>query len=123
MITYADVTDEQFTEAIKALVKESPDKVYARPEHMEAAPKAACYYVHTSPEDETQLSPGCLIGVALHKVGVPLEELRKYEGQAAWSVLRVLMPHLSADTVNFAGDIQAWQDQRKTWGEALLNAI
>jgi hypothetical protein len=123
MNTYADVTDEQFTEAIKALVKESPDKVYARPEHMEAATEAACYYVHTSPEDETQLSPGCLIGAALHKVGVPLEELRKHEGQAAWALLRRLMPHLSADTVNFAGDIQAWQDQRNAWGDSLIKAI
>lgn len=40
-----------------------------------------CAYVHGSPSGGH--SPGCIVGLVLHKAGVPLERLARHEGTPA----------------------------------------
>jgi hypothetical protein len=119
---YADITDDQLINALRAVVAESPETVYSLPDHMEPEYTDACYYVHTDPSDETKLSPGCVVGAALDRLGVPLEDLQKREGQGAYVVLNELLPNVSMNALRFASDLQMFQDQRDPWSEALTQA-
>jgi hypothetical protein len=120
--SFRDVTDEQFLDAIRAVVAEDPERIYERPEHMEARYEGACYYVHTDARDERKLFPGCVIGQALHRLGVPLESLRDYEGENATAVVTAFMPNVSFDARNYACTVQSRQDTANTWGDALAYA-
>jgi hypothetical protein len=115
------VTDEQFIDALKAVVAENPEHVYTAPEHMmtENTSPSTCFYVHTDPENPDELSPGCVVGAALHRLGVPLEQIRKREFTNARVALDYLLPRLSGVTKDYARDVQAQQDQKKTWAESL----
>jgi hypothetical protein len=121
MMTLPDITDAELIDALKAVVAESPDHVYTAPQHMldEGYAKSTCFYVHTDENDETKLSPGCVVGAALHRLGVPLEALQEYEHQNANAVLNVLYPGLSIQAKSFAGRVQLEQDNKFPWGRAL----
>lgn len=119
MIPLSEITDEQVIAAIRAVAAENPDKVYALPDHMEPMYEGACNYVHTAPDDEAKLSPGCLIGSALHRLGVPLETLAKVEGSAAGSAIAELLPQITVGTRVYANNVQMWQDDGRTWGQAV----
>ncbi|MFI9591015.1 hypothetical protein [Nonomuraea sp. NPDC052265] len=115
------VTNAQFAEAVKAVVEENPGRVYEAPAHQLATVTnpATCYYVHTDPDDGDKLSPGCVIGAALHRLGLSLDEIRQCEFDNARQVLFRLFPNLSADTRDWANSVQTRQDAKATWSEAL----
>jgi hypothetical protein len=120
----ADITNEQFIDAIKAVASESPETVYTPPAHMNTE-SGRCFYVHTdaeNPEDLGKATPGCLIGVALHRVGVPLYVLQEHEGDCASGVISRVLPGASTDTLSFANIAQGSQDEGKPWGMALSEA-
>lgn len=75
-----------------------------------------CLYVHT--DDEGNLCDGCLIGKALHLLGVPREWLDFHNAnQGAYSLMSLL--EFSEEIKNAAHGAQSKQDNGETWGVAL----
>lgn len=81
-----------------------------------------CLYVHHTPDG---LEAGCGVGLALHKHGVSLHELRKHEGDNARSLLESLRTlfHTREDASELLGLFQAYQDRGWPWGKALEKAL
>ncbi|GAA3473847.1 hypothetical protein [Nonomuraea roseola] len=117
-MTLPKVTDAEMIDTLKAVVAEKPDYVYGAPEHM-ADGTGQCYYVHTDAENEEKLAPGCLVGVALNRLGVPLETLQKHEADNAFCVIGRVVEGISDVALEFAHLLQIRQDNGATWGEAL----
>jgi hypothetical protein len=113
MITYVQAVDEFAT-----IVAENPTYIYVMPDG------AGCMYVHGLIEDDT-LTPGCIIGVWLHRFhGVPLKTLQKYEGESALTLINELvtqnlMVGVEPDVVRLAVHLQQKQDSGRSWSEAL----
>ena len=115
-------TDSQIIEALRATAEENPDRVYKAPGHL-AGGDLSCFYVHTDPETGDPVSPGCGVGVALHRLGIPLEELAKCEGQAADTVVERLVPRGPyGEAARFALIFQTYQDDGATWADSLRAA-
>lgn len=115
-------TDSQIIEALRATAEENPDRVYKAPEHLEGE-ALSCFYVHTDPETGDPVSPGCGVGVALHSLGVSLEELAKCEGQAADTAIERLTPRdPDGEAARFALTFQNYQDDGDTWADSLRAA-
>ncbi len=92
---------------------------------------AECLYVHNVHEWDDELCgmvetgekvAGCLVGLALHKGGVPLEVLERHEGSGAHELCQYLnlTGHVEAsdDAKEYLFRVQRSQDHGKTWGEA-----
>lgn len=121
-----EITDDTVLSTLRAVVAERPDHVYTRPVHMlpiigsDGHKAADCLYVHTAPDDESDLTPGCLVGTVLHRLGVPLEELAGNEGTGGFEVAA---DHgVSEGLCWFLGAVQSRQDSGKPWGVALASA-
>lgn len=122
-----NITDDQLISTLEALVEEQPDHVYKVPEHMRAANDEAhrdgrgdyirCFYVHT--DTDGSASPGCLLGHALHRLGMSLDELLPFEGASVYKVLARRTRGVSQDAGEVASAIQDYQDDGHTWGESL----
>jgi hypothetical protein len=108
------VTAEQFRITTREVVAERPEYVYTIPETDDPG-EDFCKYVHG---DE----PGCVIGHVCHRLGVPLDELAKREGQAAADVVAQVLGITSPSVLAFAGDLQWRQDCGEPWGVALARA-
>lgn len=106
---------------LREVVAERPDYVYIAPEGMAANRYvgSGCLYVHGTGEAAT---PGCGIGALLHRLGIPLDELRRHEGTGAgrliYDLLNVTGPAANA-ACNLCDVFQDLQDRRFTWGYAL----
>ena len=106
-------TDEEVRKVLREFVAERPDYIYAAPPNIATlAPRFMCYYVH---KDE----PGCLIGHVLHKLGIPLEQLKALEHQGAGKVADQCLEGISYETRRFLTNAQGAQDEGMTWGAAL----
>jgi len=114
--------DAEFINALKAVIAEDPARVYESPEHMTKTYPAQCFYVHTAPEDDSPVSPGCVVGQALYRMGVSLEKIREREGMNAWSTIGELLPNVSGHVRDFANTVQMHQDRGETWAQSLANA-
>ncbi|KPC89903.1 hypothetical protein ADL27_38470 [Streptomyces sp. NRRL F-6602] len=112
------VTADEVMSTLRAVVAERPDYVYARPEADNRA--AACLYVH---HDDGTAKPGCLVGTVLHRLGVPLVELEKVEGEGAVSAVSTVATLEWHDAPSSALQAaQEVQDDGGTWAEALAAA-
>lgn len=111
----APITDESFRAAVRQLAAEQPEYVYTRPDPFGYN---TCVYQYNG-------APSCLIGQALHRLGVPVESLAAadngaFERKGASTVLAVLAPGTSADTRAWAQEVQYHQDLGNIpWGEAV----
>jgi hypothetical protein len=117
------LTEKNVTEAFRQIIEDfGADYVYRK-----RGLADSCFYVHKTPEGE---APGCIVGQLLHRLGVPLEVLKKREGRSAWAVFYgdVLFDEGQADSpVRLEGDylarkiqlVQSAQDRGETWGEAV----
>lgn len=76
------VSGEKLINTIREVADEHPEYLYEAPADMleEVRYDAACFYVHTSPAGPVC---GCIVGHALHRLGVPLDELALHEGSGA----------------------------------------
>lgn len=121
-----DLTDEQIITTLRAVVAERPDYVYERPAHMKPIYgdnghiAADCLYVHTAPDDATDLTPGCLIGKVFHRLGVSLEDLVRWEGKGGFEVADEY--GASTEVGNVLSTAQNSQDSGQSWGVALADA-
>ncbi|MFE5159116.1 hypothetical protein ACFRNT_11390 [Streptomyces sp. NPDC056697] len=119
-----EITGEQLTAAIREVVAENPERVYEAPQHMRIGGQtsAECYYVHTDVDGENQ-QPGCVIGHALFRLGVPLWQLADGEGTTAFGVIPATTTLSDRDpAVVFANRVQDRQDLGATWADALRQA-
>jgi hypothetical protein len=112
---------ERFTVAMREVVADrGPNYVYPRGEAgwVEAEDpqefSAGCRYVRADVEE-----PACLIGVALFKLGVTLDQLREAEGQTGGAVVFHFFPDAPLVLLVAIDRAQSYQDEGKTWGEAL----
>jgi hypothetical protein len=120
--TQVEITDELALSTLRDVVAERPEYVYSAPDHMtEQAEDMSCFYVHSDETGEL-VSAGCAVGVVLHRLGLPLEELEKEEGATAWSLLRRRFPSLSSQTRNQFNLMQMCQDSGSPWGLAYAKA-
>lgn len=116
------VSGAQLREAVRTLALAEPDKVYAVPDDQPNRDRALCFYVHVDPETGVQ-TPGCLIGTALHQLGVSLDALAGWEGLAAALAVPALVDGEVSDAdLRFLGTAQDQQDDGATWRDAYLRA-
>ncbi|WAB08813.1 hypothetical protein SEA_SUCCESS_26 [Streptomyces phage Success] len=116
------VTDEIALTTLRDVVAERPGYTYSAPNHMKEDERdASCFYVHKD-EDGSLVSAGCAIGVVLHRLGIPLEDLVKEEGCRAYGVVRRFFPNLSQRTYTRFNDMQMSQDDGDPWGLAYAKA-
>jgi hypothetical protein len=109
MTTYDDVIT-----AVRELAAEKPDFVYT--------PDAgACLYVH--PNSDGTISPGCLIGQAFQRVGVPNEVLLRYNDRNIELVANAgEITDVANIKIGWLTRIQWYQDNSKTWAYAVQQA-
>ncbi|MFF5371361.1 hypothetical protein [Streptomyces sp. NPDC013187] len=115
------LTDEQVLSTLRDVSDESPEKVYEAPAHLQDE-WGSCYYVHTD-EDGNQ-SAGCIVGAVLHRLGVPLLDLRKvetYGADAAFPLLEI--KGVSSQVKSFLRHVQGKQDRGQTWGKAVRDGL
>lgn len=116
------VTDQDLKDALRAVAMENPGHVYTAPDHLDASGMGRCFYVHWPEGDEEALSPGCMVGHALYRVGVPLDRLQDHETRPAAHVLEDFFPQASGDTLSAYNSAQARQDIGHPWGKAIRDA-
>ena len=122
------ITATQAIEALRAVVAEAgPDHIYRIPKGYDT-----CRYVEQ--DADGQRVPSCGVAKALHRLGVPIEELTKWESLSADSMSRegdYLPPAVAALggrtlTTPGAGRVfyafQSKQDTNYSWGVALVRA-
>ncbi|MDT0472772.1 hypothetical protein RM863_11600 [Streptomyces sp. DSM 41014] len=112
------VTDDDLKNALKSVALESPSYVYTSPEWMEPGTDR-CYYVHHARGDEGMLACGCMVGVALHSLGVPLAALKEWEACSASAVLMEFFPNASDEVRAAYTTAQIRQDRGLPWGVAI----
>ncbi|MEU5577805.1 hypothetical protein ABZ791_10610 [Streptomyces huasconensis] len=117
-----EITDELAISTLRSVVAERPGYIYSAPDHMEVgSTDTSCFYVHTD-EGGSPVSAGCVIGVVLNRLGLPLERLAMEEGITASSVVMRNFPRLSAKTREQFNDMQMRQDEGEPWGLAYAKA-
>ncbi|MFF5433444.1 hypothetical protein ACFY5K_25850 [Streptomyces griseofuscus] len=117
-----ETSDAKVKEVLREVVSERPDYIYSGPEYMHRDEDGlACFYVHKD-EDGSNVAPGCLIGVVLHRLGVPLEELEKHEGKTPVQMLKDVVGGVSRKTATILTQAQFEQDEKYPWGEAYARA-
>lgn len=104
------------------LAKERPEFVYKS-----ADLDGSCSYVGgrmRTPEE----GKGCIIGQALQRLGMPVEELLKHEGDDVVSLI-IANPYIvggdgfaDRDARSFLDYVQSLQDRKETWGDAVKQA-
>lgn len=106
--------------ALNAVVAEAgADHVYVSTTSVES--DAACLNVL---EDENgNLCPGCIVGAALHHLGVPLDELAECNAAAAQHTLCHLGIAADQRTICLLRDAQIEQDHGVPWGDAVRWAV
>ncbi|MEU5577803.1 hypothetical protein ABZ791_10620 [Streptomyces huasconensis] len=114
------LTDSQVLSALRQIAAESPEKVYEAPGNMRDG-WDTCYYVHRD-EDGTE-SPGCIVGQVLHRLGVPLADLKGVETLGAITVVQRITEGVSDGVAVFLREVQRKQDRGYAWGEAVADAL
>lgn len=119
-------TDNVIGALMRAVASKPQGYVYTNPQGIEADPTypTACHYVHGSGDKAVC---GCIVGTALHDLGVPLDALSSQEGQPAYAVLMALE---SEGILTFDGQVsalmdtvQACQDTGETWQDSVVKAL
>lgn len=111
-------TDAEVQAAVEAAIQEKgADYVYVKPNDVFTDPdKGDCLYVHND-------QPGCIVGNVMHRLGVPLETLRRHEGSNAWTLIDSLALEGVLDISEWSramlDSTQCSQDRSKRWAEAV----
>jgi hypothetical protein len=109
-----EVTTEQVYRTAREVVAEKPDYVYINPMGARAGDGANCYYVHGN-------EPGCVVGAVLHRLGVPLEELARFESTNGY-IVSATLTNMEDRTASFLRKLQWYQDNGRNWLTALSDA-
>lgn len=120
-----DLSVENVAKALREAVEEKgADYCYINEAgevaNLENAIETQCQYVHTD-------KPGCIVGNVLHRLGVPLDILSRYETRPAKNVVESLyeqgileFERKALDMLRYA---QSYQDNGNSWGDAEVRAL
>lgn len=119
-MTKRHVTVQELKDTVAACVEERGADYQYRVPSADSDMGGSCLYWH---EDEQQ--PGCIVGLALHKLGVSDEFLRNHEGNTSIGMLKLLTEnhewtfedYLEVDW--WLNEIQRRQDDGMRWGDAI----
>jgi hypothetical protein len=114
------LTDTQVLSALRQIAEENPEKVYVAPADMRDE-WGSCYYVHR--DDQGNESPGCIVGQVLHRLGVPLADLKEAETLGATAAVRLTTQGVSDNVSDFLRFVQQKQDRGVTWSKAVADAL
>jgi hypothetical protein len=114
------LTDTQVLSALRQIAEENPEKVYEAPADMRDD-WGSCYYVHR--DDQGNESPGCIVGQVLHRLGVPLADLKKAETLGATAAVQRTTEGVSDNVANLLRYVQVKQDRGQTWSKAVADAL
>lgn len=101
---------------LKLVVAETGDDfVYQR------GPNGQCYYI-------VNRQPSCIAGKVLHRLGVPIDLLRLWEGTRVTAMGNSLVRDrpaidFSYESLQVLGEAQVYQDQGKPWGDCRDRAL
>lgn len=113
------MTEEKFKETLKQVVSENPERVYSSPEHQASTETGRCFYVHTDEKTGQPDAYGCLFGVVLGRLGIPMETVQEWETRPISHVLKDMFPGVfEPKTLWQMSDVQTYQDDGNTWGES-----
>jgi hypothetical protein len=76
---------------------------------------ACCLYVYGG-------QPSCIVGNALHRLGIPLDAFEPYEGKEIIDVVARVNWPIEVDAVDVLAVAQGEQDAGRPWGKALAKA-
>lgn len=123
MVLLMQINDSTFLATVRTLAAAFPEKVYSNPVP-QTERVSSCLYVHPA-TDTTPATPGCIIGTALHVLGISLDDLSRVEGTGAYSAINNVLPfedYVSNSVLEWARTVQMRQDSGKTWAKAVALA-
>jgi hypothetical protein len=109
--TKATFTEAEFVQAVRdAVAERGKDYVYSSPDDY-----GNCKYWHEKNEQ-----PGCLFGLALHKLGVSGEDLYGFDNGMGGGIQDILETSygLGYEVARAAENAQGAQDNSLAWGDA-----
>jgi hypothetical protein len=99
-------TERKLVDALREVAAGRPDYAYEPP-----GDGVECLYVHNG-------APSCLVGHALHRLGVPLGAL--YVIKPSDELIPQLFIEVGADVNVAVWNVQTAQDNGAPWGEAIM---
>lgn len=124
-MTRIEIDRDRAVELLReAVAARGAEYVYSKPVDMIECHGEPCLYVHREPNGIA--TPGCGVGDALHRAGVPLLALAEYEGENAGAACQGLNADgttaSTPDAIQVLKDFQSWQDAGWSWGQSLAKA-
>jgi hypothetical protein len=115
-MTMFDFTAKDVQSEVRAVAAEYPTHVYV------SARKGECSYFHMG--EGTNYSCGCIIGHALHRLGVTPEDIPNSNFLGVVGLLRRFMPAQDRDEIimDWLASVQLLQDEGKSWSKAVNKA-
>lgn len=117
--TIPSFTKEEILTVLKAVVQEAPDTVYKAPWYMDPERTGRCFYVHVD-KSGVPTGAGCVVGQVLHRLGVPLDDLRQAEKLSASGALKLLGQDGASPLAEQLQRVQFLQDHGETWEAAYM---
>lgn len=115
------IDEAAFVAEVRRLAAENPDFVYSAPEDLNPTSGPTCLYVHRTEAGE--LVGGCLIGQAFINIGLPVDEVAKFDTLTYGGATEVLgVFNVSKRVRAWAGTAQQCQDLGDCWAEAVARA-
>lgn len=111
-------SSEDFTTMVRTVAAEKPDYRY-NPRSINAVDSTRCFYTPTLRPDGS--TSRCLIGEALHRLGISDALMSEHDGDST-STVHALLTRLGDHTEEvliWANTVQAAQDWGLTWAEAV----
>lgn len=123
----------------EAVAERGEDYVYVKPPLKPCGAEnfGSCYYVHATdmwPEGDderpVEATPGCLVGVVLHRAGVQLSTLQDHDddgfgatdAQGLVNGLAGTVLDTTPQVANYLREVQICQDRGQPWGVAMRTA-
>ncbi|AOZ63786.1 hypothetical protein SEA_WEASELS2_208 [Rhodococcus phage Weasels2] len=122
-----DIDIDDLIAEVKKIAAANPDHIYTDKRDSMGFGQATCFY-------ERNGKPSCIMGQALHTLGVPIEELMAFDTTHQGSIVSLLTKYGKYDSHDEYGedlvskklvwlnDVQYLQDTLKPWGVAVESA-
>lgn len=115
------INEEEAVKLLTAAVEErGSDFVYEKPDG-----ESTCLYVHQDPTTGN-VSPGCMVGLALNRAGIPLNVMQGDLSSAKGLLLALKRSgyvNYTSAASNIFSEVQHRQDTGIPWGDALDQGI
>lgn len=111
-----DFTSQQLADKVREVAQDYPDNVY-KAEHDDS-----CVYFNIG--QDGYYSASCIVGHALHRLGVKLEDIEEFNNGTVNELFEVYMPRVNRDTATdkWLTTVQDYQDFQMPWGQCVKKA-